>query len=253
MQPTVPFIPDNAPFTPDQRGWLNGFLAGLFSVAEVTPAPATVVPSLKIAVLYASQSGTSENLARKVAKELKAKGHVASLISLEGYTPATLASERYAVIIASTYGDGDAPDAVKPFYEQLCLEHFPRYGDLQYSVLALGDSHYEHFCKFGIDLDQKLRALGGVRICDRVDCDVDLDETFAQWQSALFHCIADIVAIRPPNNAPSVAVSTPAFVPAASTSAPIPSLHLLWTSILSPITSPASKRCTWSSRSTIPQ
>jgi sulfite reductase (NADPH) flavoprotein alpha-component len=221
MQPTVPFIPENAPFTPDQRGWLNGFLAGLFSVAAVTPTPATVVPSLKIAVLYASQSGTAENLARKVAKELKAKGHVASLISLEGYTSAALASERYAVIIASTYGDGEAPDAVKPFYEELCLEHFPRYGDLQYSVLALGDSHYEHFCKFGIDLDQKLAVLGGVRICDRVDCDVDLDEAFAQWQGTLFHRIADVVAVRPPSNAASVVVSTPSPIPDASTMTPI--------------------------------
>ncbi len=30
---TVPVIPDSAPFTPAQRGWLNGFLAGLFAGA----------------------------------------------------------------------------------------------------------------------------------------------------------------------------------------------------------------------------
>ena len=221
MQPTVPFIPDNAPFTPDQRGWLNGFLAGIFSVAAAAPAPTTALHSLKIAVLYASQSGTAENLARKVTKALKQKGHVASLISLEGYTPSALASERYAVFIASTYGEGEAPDAVKPFYEQLCLEHFPRYGDLQYSVLALGDSHYEHFCKFGIDLDQKLAALGGIRICDRVDCDIDLDEAFAQWQSALLNRIADMVAVRRPRHVSSAVLSAPAAVPAASTGAPI--------------------------------
>ncbi|MDQ2833940.1 MAG: flavodoxin domain-containing protein, partial [Acidobacteriota bacterium] len=88
---TVPFIPDNAPFTPEQRGWLNGFLAGLYSTASVAAAPvADPLPSLKIAVLYASQSGTAEGLARKIAKELKAKGHIASLVSLEGYTPAAL-------------------------------------------------------------------------------------------------------------------------------------------------------------------
>ena len=76
-------------------------------------------------MLYASQSGTAEGLARKVTKDLKAKGHIASLISLEGYTPASLLAERYAILIASTYGEGEAPDAVRPFYEQLCLEHFP--------------------------------------------------------------------------------------------------------------------------------
>jgi sulfite reductase (NADPH) flavoprotein alpha-component len=216
MQP-LPYIPDNAPFTPEQRGWLNGLLAGLFSAAPATPAPATA--SLKIAVLYASQSGTAEGFARKVTKELKANGYIASLISLEGYTPAALATERYAVIIASTYGEGEAPEAVKPFYEQLCLEHFPRYGDLFYSVLALGDSNYEQFCKFGSDLDQKLFALGGVRLCDRIDCDLDLDEPFARWQTTLLTRLTEIVTARPASAAPAAAISaTPSSL--ASTNAP---------------------------------
>ncbi len=176
----VPYIPDNAPFSEDQRAWLNGFLAGIFSVTQPA-ASADPPPSLKIAVLYASQSGTAEGIARKVAKELKSKGHVASLSSLEGYTPAALAEERYAIFIVSTYGEGEPPETAQHFYQKLCVEHLPRYLDLSYSVLALGDSHYEHFCKFGADLDNKLTALGAVRLCDRVDCDVDLDETFVHF------------------------------------------------------------------------
>jgi sulfite reductase (NADPH) flavoprotein alpha-component len=194
----VPFIPDNAPFSPEQRAWLNGFLAGMYSHARpaVNTEPS---PSLKIAVLFASQSGTAEGLARKVQKELTSKGHVATLLPLEGYTPASLAAERYAVLIASTYGQGDPPDAVQPFYNQLCMEHFPRFENLSFAVLALGDSNYEHFCKFGRDLDEKLAALGGFRICERVDCDVDIDAPFALWKEALYRTIAAITA------APSIA------------------------------------------------
>jgi sulfite reductase (NADPH) flavoprotein alpha-component len=201
-----PFIPDTAPFTPEQRTWLNGFLAGLYSTAPASPVTDRP-PSLKIAVLYASQSGTAEGLARKVTKDLKAKGHIASLISLEGYTPAALLAERYAIFIASTYGEGDAPDAVQPFYEQLCLEHFPCCGDLSYAFLALGDSSYEHFCKFGKDLDNKLAALGGVRIAERVDCDLDLDESFARWKTALYASLDEITAARPARTAPSSSVN----------------------------------------------
>ena len=196
----VPFIPDSAPFTTEQRAWLNGFLAGIYSNAA-PPVASEPVPALKIAVLYASQSGTAEGLARKVTKELTAKGHVATVLPLEGYTPASLAAERYAVLIASTYGEGDPPDAVQPFYNQLCMEHFPRYENLSFAVLALGDSSYENFCKFGRDLDEKLASLGAFRMCERVDCDVDIDEPFTRWKTSLFRTIEEIVAARPAQHA----------------------------------------------------
>lgn len=177
MNATIPFVPDNAPFTPEQRAWLNGLLAGIFSAAPA-PAPA----GKRIAVLYASQSGTAEGLARRLAKELKIQGHTPAVSTLAGYTPAALADESHALILASTYGDGDAPDGVQPFFEQLCLEHFPRMDKLRYSIFALGDRHYEHFCKFGADLDGRLAALGANQICKRVDSDVDVDEPFAEWK-----------------------------------------------------------------------
>lgn len=184
MTASIPYIPENAPFTAEQRAWLNGLLAGIFS--EQSPPPtATAKASHRIAVLYASQSGTAEGLARKLAKELKAQGHAPAVSTLVGYTPAALAAEKFALLIASTYGEGDAPDGVQPFYEQLCLEHFPRFENLSYAVFALGDRHYEHFCKFGNELDAKLAALGASRLMDRVDSDVDVDEPFAQWKATL--------------------------------------------------------------------
>jgi sulfite reductase (NADPH) flavoprotein alpha-component len=183
MSSTIPYIPENAPFTTEQRAWLNGLLAGLFSSAP--QAMTENKPSRRIAVLYASQSGTAEGLARKLAKELKAQGHTPAVSTLAGYTPAALAAESCALILASTYGDGDAPDGVQPFYEQLCLQHFPRMEKLFYAVFALGDRHYEHFCKFGKDLDAKLAALGGNRLADCVQSDVEVEEPFAQWKSEM--------------------------------------------------------------------
>lgn len=45
-EPPVPLIPDSAPFTPAQRAWLNGFLAGLYggAAAGVPGASATPPP-----------------------------------------------------------------------------------------------------------------------------------------------------------------------------------------------------------------
>jgi sulfite reductase (NADPH) flavoprotein alpha-component len=61
----------------------------------------------------------------------------------------------------------------------------PLLGNLYYAVCALGDKHYEQFCKFGRDLDAKLESLGGMRILDRVDCDVELDALFSAWKQSL--------------------------------------------------------------------
>lgn len=180
----VPSIPEDAPFTPAQRVWLNGYLAGLYSYAPATAA--VMQPQFaRVAILYGSQTGTAEGLARKCAKELKAAGFTVSVASLEGYVPATLTAESCAMFIVSTYGEGEAPDTAQPFFQQLCVEHFPLLGDLSFAVLALGDSHYEHFCQFGKELDAKLEALGGTRLLPRVDSDVEVDGPFAQWKQAI--------------------------------------------------------------------
>jgi len=43
--PATPLIPESAPFSPEQRAWLNGFFAGLLSLdPNVTPAPAGTNP-----------------------------------------------------------------------------------------------------------------------------------------------------------------------------------------------------------------
>lgn len=52
--PTAPYIPDNAPFSEEQRAWLNGFLAGIFSDAPAQAVSANPPAALKIAVLFAT-------------------------------------------------------------------------------------------------------------------------------------------------------------------------------------------------------
>jgi sulfite reductase (NADPH) flavoprotein alpha-component len=195
-QALVPYIPEDAPFTPSQRAWLNGFVAGLYSYAA---APESTAKPLRVALLYGSQTGTAEGLARKLAKELKAAGFEIVLSSLEGYVPATLAAESYAIFIVSTYGEGDAPDTAQAFFQQLCVEHFPLLGNLSYALLALGDSHYEHFCQFGKDLDAKLLGLGATRMLDRVESDVEVDAPYAAWKKSVGERLREIASQADPS------------------------------------------------------
>jgi sulfite reductase (NADPH) flavoprotein alpha-component len=57
----------------------------------------------------------------------------------------------------------------------------PKLPNTRFSVLGLGDTSYEEFCKMGKDFDARLETLGAKRIYDRVDCDVDYDDDFAKW------------------------------------------------------------------------
>jgi sulfite reductase (NADPH) flavoprotein alpha-component len=212
MSQIVPFIPDNAPFSPEQRAWLNGFLAGLYSGADVAPAKAPA-PARKIAVLFATQSGTSERLAKKLAKELRQQGHVADLASLETYSPASLAEQTHALVLASTYGEGDPPDSAKSFAESIAMETAPRLDQLSFAVFALGDTSYEHFCKFGADLDARFSALGASRLCDRVDSSVDVDAPFDQWKTAVFNSLSQTPASPAAAPALPLAADAPAAKP----------------------------------------
>jgi sulfite reductase (NADPH) flavoprotein alpha-component len=178
QQPAIPFIPDNAPFTPSQRAWLNGFLAGMYcqTAAPAPGAPQQAPPvKWKLNVLFGSQSGNAESIAKRLVKEAKKQGFEATIAALERASPAALAQESCALIVTSTWGEGDPPDNAVQFWEKLTTEDDLKLSTLNYSVLALGDTNYQHFCGFGKSLDSRLEALGARRIFDRVDCNVDFE------------------------------------------------------------------------------
>ncbi|MDQ3624933.1 MAG: hypothetical protein M3463_21045 [Verrucomicrobiota bacterium] len=82
----LPFIPDNAPFTPAQRAWLNGFLAGIFSGAQpagTSTAPAAAPVKMTVNVLFGSESGNCEALAKRVAKAAQKRGFESKAIGLD--------------------------------------------------------------------------------------------------------------------------------------------------------------------------
>jgi len=87
------------------------------------------------------------------------------------------------LLLVSTHGEGEPPDAAISFYEFLHSKRAPKLEGLEFSVLGLGDTSYEFFCQTGKDFDQRLEELGGKRIVDRADCDVDFDEAAAEWMN----------------------------------------------------------------------
>lgn len=184
-QNPIPVLPDSAPFTPEQRAYLNGFLAGLFSRAVVGAAPAASAPASKpltpLSILFGSQTGNCESLAKRIAREAGQRGFAPTIHDLAKYPVVQLASEQSLLLITSTYGDGEPPDNAKAFWEFLSDPGAPKLASSRFSVCALGDTNYAKFCGFGKDVDGALEKLGAVRVFPRADCDVDYEEPFAKW------------------------------------------------------------------------
>jgi sulfite reductase (NADPH) flavoprotein alpha-component len=173
----VPYIPETAPFTPEQRAYLNGFFAALFSRAPVSNVAAA--PLSPLTILFGSQTGNAENLAKRAAKQ--AVGFAATVYDMAQYPRENLKSEKNLLIITSTYGDGDPPDNAKGLWEFLSSSAAPSLKGVRYSVLALGDSNYAKFCECGKSFDRRLQELGASRVYERVDCDVEYEAGFVGW------------------------------------------------------------------------
>jgi sulfite reductase (NADPH) flavoprotein alpha-component len=185
-QMLAPVIPDTAPFSPAQRAWLNGFLAGLYSrgLPTAAAAPAAAPALTPLTILFGSQTGTAEALVKRVAKEAGKRGFAGTVLDMAQTTPAKLANEENILLITSTYGEGEPPDNAKALHTALHADQAPTLAGLRYSVCALGDHNYVQFCRCGQDFDAVLEKLGATRVLPRVECDLDYEEPFTKWLDA---------------------------------------------------------------------
>jgi sulfite reductase (NADPH) flavoprotein alpha-component len=176
-----------------QRAWLAGFLAGVESVSGQAQPAAPARPAEPLTIVYASESGNSEKLAGDVAKAARKNGLKPTIIDMADLDLPALASAKRLLVIAATWGEGEPPARAVRAYHELMGESAPRLEGVEFGVLALGDTAYVEFCAIGKAIDERLAALGGKRIVDRVDCDLDFAEPAARW-------VGDAVkALTPPN------------------------------------------------------
>ena len=180
-------IPDDAPFTPEQRAWLGDFLSKALAGGAAAPASGPVVP---VTILWGSQTGNAEGLAKKLVKRMKKGNFDAEAHDMATYDRGRLAQEKNLLVITSTYGDGEPPDNAADLYQWLLSDAAPRLEGVNFSVLALGDTSYPDFCECGIQFDRRLAELGANRVFERVDSDVDYDDPFKVWADGVVHVLA---------------------------------------------------------------
>lgn len=216
----IPAFQENLPGAHARTGQLQPQLAPV--PAGVTPianpvAAAAAAPALSLTVISASHTGNGRKVSEKLVAAVQALGVQARVVKAGDYNPREIAKERLLYVVISTHGDGDPPDEARALYEFLGTKRAPQLPELQYSVLALGDTSYPKFCEAGRVVDERLAKLGAKRILPRVDCDVDFEKLAQTWSDDALARVRELKAKSAPSPAAAqtaAAFATPATAPA---------------------------------------
>ncbi|MDY0744487.1 sulfite reductase subunit alpha [Paucibacter sp. R3-3] len=168
-----------------RRRRLQAELAALLPAADDAPA---------VLVLHASQTGSAEEIARSTARALHLAGLPVRLMALSEVREVDLQAAGHALFLASTYGEGDAPDSGAVFARDLMTREDLDLSGLQFGLLALGDATYAQFCGFGRQLDAWLHARGAQPMFDRIEVDRDDARALERWRQSLSHLAGTVDA-----------------------------------------------------------
>ena len=193
-------------FTPTQLAWVSGYFWGVLNqqpgAAVVAPAQAAEVPS--ITLISASQTGNARRVAEALRDDLLAAQLNVKLVNAGDYKFKQIASEKLLVVVTSTQGEGEPPEEAVALHKFLFSKKLPKLTDTAFAVFGLGDTSYEFFCQSGKDFDNKLAELGGERLLDRVDADVEYQAAAAEWRAR----VVEALKARAPAAVPSQLIAS---------------------------------------------
>ena len=184
-------------YSPTQLAWLSGYFWGMVNQAPgaaVASAPAAVeVPT--VTILSASQTGNARRLSEQLRDDLLAVKLNVNLVNAGDYKFKQIGQEKLLVVVTSTQGEGEPPEEAVALHKFLMSKKAPKMDGSAFAVFGLGDTSYEFFSQAGKDFDNKLAELGGERLLDRVDADVEYVQQAEAWRKQ----VVDILKARVPD------------------------------------------------------
>ncbi|QSS58800.1 hypothetical protein I7I51_08229, partial [Histoplasma capsulatum] len=153
-----------------------------------------------LTILFASDNGNAENLAKRLANRGKARGLKTMVLAMDDYPIEDLATEENVAFITSTAGQGEFPQNGRALWEVIKNSGDLDLSSIHYSVFSLGDSHYWprredkiYYNKPGKDLDARVSFLGGKKLTDiglGDDQDPDAFQTgYQEWEPRLWRAL----------------------------------------------------------------
>lgn len=192
------------PLSNNQLIWISGYIWGLIhphapvkhimhnvcKTKEFTQLEQCINSTGKvdqdlITIISASQTGNARHIAKQLYDELIVLRLNVVLFNAGDYKFKKIAELKLLIFITSTHGDGEPPEEAIPFHQYLFSKKAINLKNINFAVLSLGDSSYEHFAKAGKDFDKRFEELGGHRLCDRVDIDINCVDEVNTWKKQI--------------------------------------------------------------------
>jgi uncharacterized iron-regulated membrane protein/flavodoxin len=145
-----------------------------------------------VLILYGTVTGNAEGLAKRLGDTLRLAGFSSRVRDMAHCQPNALTHAGCVLIVASTYGDGEPPDDAAHFCHAVVGGNGLVLTGVKFSVLALGNTTYDNFCKCGRDLDSALERHGATRLFPRIDCDVDYDIPARRWMDGVLTALRQL-------------------------------------------------------------
>jgi NADPH-ferrihemoprotein reductase len=159
-------------------------------------------------IFYGSQTGTAEDYASRLAKEGKSRFGLETMVAdLEEYDFENLdafPSDKIAMFVLATYGEGEPTDNAVEFYEFITGEgvSFSEREDLEnlnYVTFGLGNNTYEHYNSMVRNVDKALTKLGAHRIGEAGEGDDGagtMEEDFLAWKEPMWAALAEKMGLE---------------------------------------------------------
>ena len=132
-------------------------------------------------LLVASENGSTWGFAAVLHIALRAAGQKVHAAPLSMFDPAKYHHAKRVIILAATYGDGDAPHPARTFLTDFAaLPHRP---NLPLAILGFGDRSFPEFCAFAQKIATAAQNWPQLLPLDTVDRQSPQD--FSRWGKAL--------------------------------------------------------------------
>ena len=127
-------------------------------------------------ILYATQTGNAETVAKKLELLAKNQGFNVNLVEMNNHDITSFRLLRNVAIVTSTFGNGEVPEMGIDFWKELKKSKVEMI-NLRYGLIALGDKSHEIFCGAGRAISKKLDELKCIKVIQNLECDGDTEGT----------------------------------------------------------------------------